>query len=290
MQPALSAFAFCAPVAPTHPGATAHPVEPLSVISVIAWTGAAPALAASVRAAFGVALPPPGRWTQAGDLAALWVGPGHWWLQRERASPLFAELAPVAATHAALIDISDARAMLRISGPAAPTILASLLPIDLHPPCRQYGGRAYRCANPPVGRRTDLRPVLPAQLRRQPVARRGTGGGRARTAGLRAVHGGSARAGLRGHGHSGASRRPPYASHVTPHRNPASTGRFTPVIAEAPSPSSQAITRPTLQRRCAGETRRDRVHADALAAPFGGQGHGQVGHRRLGRAVAMHRG
>jgi sarcosine oxidase subunit gamma len=139
MQPALSAFAFCAPVAPTHPGATAHPVEPLSVISVIAWTGAAPALAASVRAAFGVALPPPGRWTQAGDLAALWVGPGHWWLQRERASPLFAELAPVAATHAALIDISDARAMLRISGPAAPTILASLLPIDLHPRAFQPG-------------------------------------------------------------------------------------------------------------------------------------------------------
>jgi heterotetrameric sarcosine oxidase gamma subunit len=129
----LSAFAGCAPVAAVHAGATAVPVEPLSVVSVTAWNGSAAALADAVRAAFGLDLPPPGRWTQAGELAALWVGPDHWWLQREHASALLAELTPVAGDHAALIDISDARAVLSISGPAAPTILASLLPIDLHP-------------------------------------------------------------------------------------------------------------------------------------------------------------
>jgi sarcosine oxidase subunit gamma len=106
---------------------------PLSIVSVTAWSGADPALSGSVQAAFGLTLPQAGRWTQAGDIAALWVGPGHWWLQRERASALFAELEPVVGGHAALIDISDARAVLRVSGAAAPTILASLLPIDLHP-------------------------------------------------------------------------------------------------------------------------------------------------------------
>lgn len=136
---ALSAFAGCSPVVAAHEGATARAVEPLSVVSVTAWKGAAPALGEAIRAAFGLDLPPPGRWTQAGDLAALWAGPDHWWLQRERAGALLGELTPVAGGHAALIDISDARAVLRLAGPAAPTILASLLPIDLHPRAFQPG-------------------------------------------------------------------------------------------------------------------------------------------------------
>ncbi len=119
-----SAFAGCAEGAAARPSATARPLGPLSIVSVTAWSVADPALSGSVQAAFGLTLPSAGRWTQAGDLAALWVGPGHWWL---------------AAGHAALIDISDARAVLRIGGPAAPTILASLLPIDLHPRAFQPG-------------------------------------------------------------------------------------------------------------------------------------------------------
>jgi sarcosine oxidase subunit gamma len=139
MPSAVSAFAGCPRIAAAHAGATARAIEPLSIVSVTAWRGSEAALADSVRAAFGIALPPAGRWTQAGDLAALWVGPGHWWVQRERAGALFAELAPVVGGDAALIDISDARAVLRISGAAAPTMLASLLPIDLHPRAFQPG-------------------------------------------------------------------------------------------------------------------------------------------------------
>jgi len=133
MTPGLSAFAGCAPISPVHSGATARPLEPLSVVALTAWKGAETTLADALRVAFGLSLPAAGRWTEAADIAALWVGPGHWWLQRERASALFAELEPVVGGHAALIDISDARAVLRVSGAAAPTILASLLPIDLHP-------------------------------------------------------------------------------------------------------------------------------------------------------------
>lgn len=142
----LSAFAGCAPVVPTHEGAVAHPVEPLSVVSVNAWRGGTAALADALRAAFGLDLPEPGRWTQAGDLAAVWAGPGHWWLQRERAGALLAELTPLVGAHAGLIDISDARAVLRVRGPAARDMLASLLPIDLHPRAFQPGHAATTVA------------------------------------------------------------------------------------------------------------------------------------------------
>jgi methylglutamate dehydrogenase subunit D len=140
----LSAFAGCAPVVAAHEAAVARPVDGLSIVSVTAWRGAAPALAGALQAAFGLELPPPGRWTQSGDLVALWAGPGHWWLQRDRA--LLAELAPIAGAHAGLIDISDARAVLRLAGAAAPTILASLLPIDLHPRAFQPGHLATTVA------------------------------------------------------------------------------------------------------------------------------------------------
>lgn len=128
-----SAFAGCKPVASSHGGAEAAPVEGLSIVSVTAWRDAEPALIEAMQSAFALALPEAGRWTHAGDLVAMWVGPGHWWLQREAGGLLLPEIAAAAADRAGLIDISDARATLRIHGPAARDILASLLPIDLHP-------------------------------------------------------------------------------------------------------------------------------------------------------------
>ena len=124
-----SAFAGCAPVVPAHEGARAIPVEPLASVSVTVWPGQTEAL----REALGFDLPAPGRWTHAGALVAVWLGPGHFLLQREGSAPLPPELAPVVGDTAALIDLTDARATLRIAGPACRDILAALLPIDLHP-------------------------------------------------------------------------------------------------------------------------------------------------------------
>jgi sarcosine oxidase subunit gamma len=125
---AESAFAGCAPVLPTREGAAAHPVEPLSLVSVTVWHGEDTALAHLAKTTFALDLPQAGRWTHAGDIIAIWIGPGHWWLQ----GALLRDLTPLAA-HAGLIDLSDARAMLRIYGPEDRDMLASLLPIDLHP-------------------------------------------------------------------------------------------------------------------------------------------------------------
>ncbi len=128
----LSAFTKVKSVAATHGSTTAMPIEPRSVVSITAWRGAAPALADAAQVTFGLTLPQPGRWIEHNGLAAIWAGPGHWWLQRDGRSELLAELAPLA-PHAGLIDMSDARAVLRLSGPAARDILMGLLPLDLHP-------------------------------------------------------------------------------------------------------------------------------------------------------------
>lgn len=109
---------------------------PLSVVSVTAWRDAA--LAEAVEAAFGLTLPQAGRWTQRDGLAAIWAGPGHWWLQREGRTKLLQELAPLA-RHAGLIDISDGRAVFRVSGALARDALMGLLPLDLHPSVFQPG-------------------------------------------------------------------------------------------------------------------------------------------------------
>lgn len=133
-----SAFAGAAAVAATQGNTTARPVEPLSVISVTAWRGQDAALAEAARAAFGIDLPAPGRWTSHDGLTAIWAGPGHWWLQRDGRCNLMQELAPLA-VHGGLIDISDVRAVLRISGANARDVLLGLLPLDLHPRAFQPG-------------------------------------------------------------------------------------------------------------------------------------------------------
>jgi sarcosine oxidase subunit gamma len=132
-----SAFAGCASVVAAHEAANAVPVEPLATVSVTVWPGCADALGAALVRGYGLELPAAGRWTQAGALAAVWLGPNHFAVQRVGDAPLLPELAQVAGELAALIDLTDARAVLRITGPAACEILAALLPIDLHP--RAFG-------------------------------------------------------------------------------------------------------------------------------------------------------
>lgn len=126
----LSAFAGCPPIAAA--GLHVQPVEPLAAVSVTAWPGQAAPLEAALRGLGGPALPQAGRWTEANGLVAVWLGPQHYGLQREGEAPLLPELTPLAA-YATLIDLTDARAVLRVSGPASRGILARLLPLDLHP-------------------------------------------------------------------------------------------------------------------------------------------------------------
>ena len=116
-------FAGCAPIVATHEDARATPVEPLAAVSVTVWPGRTPELD----------LPAPGRWTTIENIVAVWLGPNHYAFQREGTAPLFPDVERLLGDAAALIDVTDARATLRLAGPAARDILAGLLPIDLHP-------------------------------------------------------------------------------------------------------------------------------------------------------------
>ena len=106
---------------------------PVTSVSVTAWPGEAAALAARVQAAFGLALPAPGRWTAAGGMVAVWLGPGHWQVEQDGRPDLAEALADAVGAHGGVIDVSDARAVLRLSGPGSRDVLARLLPLDLHP-------------------------------------------------------------------------------------------------------------------------------------------------------------
>lgn len=84
--------------------------------------------------AFGVALPQmPGRVTEAGHRACLWLGPGEWLLLApdgdDPAPALHAALAGLAHS---LVDVSDGFAALVLSGPGAARTLSAGCPLDLH--------------------------------------------------------------------------------------------------------------------------------------------------------------
>lgn len=108
-------------------------MPPVTAASVTAWPGAAAALAERLDAAFGLALAGPGRWTAAGALVSAWLGPDQWQIEHADRPELARELAAAVGAQGGVIDMSDARAVLRLSGPASRDVLARLLPLDLHP-------------------------------------------------------------------------------------------------------------------------------------------------------------
>jgi heterotetrameric sarcosine oxidase gamma subunit len=108
-------------------------IAPLTVVSLTAWPGEAAALAERLRARFGLELAEAGRWTEAGDLACIWLAPDHWQIERAGAHDLAPDLAALAGPHGGVIDVTDARAALRIGGGGSRDLLARLLPLDLHP-------------------------------------------------------------------------------------------------------------------------------------------------------------
>ena len=90
---------------------------------------------ANIGAAFGVALPTqPMRAAQAGDRAALWLGPDEWLLlapENECAEVRAAVSGALGAQPASLVDISARQAGLDIAGPGAAEVLSAGCPLDL---------------------------------------------------------------------------------------------------------------------------------------------------------------
>ena len=110
--------------------------DDLAMATVIARKGQAVPLAGRVHSLFGIALPGRPKRVIAGNVAFIGTGPSQW-LAIEQASrdpqAFAAKLKRDLAGLASISDQSDARAVIRISGPAARQALAKGLPIDLHP-------------------------------------------------------------------------------------------------------------------------------------------------------------
>jgi heterotetrameric sarcosine oxidase gamma subunit len=81
---------------------------------------------AALKKALGLALPAPGQVTAGkGGTRAIWVGPGR--------ALVCGAAVPDLAALAAVVDQSDASAVVRVEGAAVTDVLARLVPIDLRP-------------------------------------------------------------------------------------------------------------------------------------------------------------
>jgi sarcosine oxidase subunit gamma len=107
---------------------------PLDMVQVAAF-GDAPALAERLSKHFGLTITAaPNRALAAGDLTALWHGPGQWLIVRAPdAAPLADELSGLCADDAAVVDLGHARTALRLEGDGVRDLLAKGTSVDLRP-------------------------------------------------------------------------------------------------------------------------------------------------------------
>jgi heterotetrameric sarcosine oxidase gamma subunit len=121
---------------PSPAGVTVASCDDLALATVIARKGQLAPLAQKVRILYDIALPTGPKRVTAGAIAVIGMGPGQW-LAVEQASrdpqAFAAKLKNDLAGLASIADQSDARAVVRLSGPAARQVLAKGLPVDLHP-------------------------------------------------------------------------------------------------------------------------------------------------------------
>ena len=101
------------------------------------------AFKAAVKSVTGVDLPVmPNTTARSGDFRILWLGPTEWWVVSANAEPakLVDDLRQAfSGQHAAVIDVSESRTVISISGPSARDVLARGCSLDLHPRVFQPG-------------------------------------------------------------------------------------------------------------------------------------------------------
>jgi methylglutamate dehydrogenase subunit D len=123
--------------------------DDLTIASFAASKGKAEDLKAAIRTAYGAELPTTPERIEAKGIAFIWYGPDQWLAvaERERGRDLETELKKMTVGLAAVVDQSDGRAVIHISGPRARDVLAKGLPIDLHPRAFKANGVAISHAS-----------------------------------------------------------------------------------------------------------------------------------------------
>jgi sarcosine oxidase subunit gamma len=116
-------------------GLTIEERTDLSFASVIAKRGKRDALVSAVETAYGVALPNGPRRVSRGSVTFAGTGPDQWIASAEgaEAQNFAARVRGRIGLFAAVADQTDARLVLRLSGPQVRAVLAKGVPLDLHP-------------------------------------------------------------------------------------------------------------------------------------------------------------
>lgn len=124
--------------APERP-ALALAERPRSLVCVMARKDKANTFTAAIKAAFGLDLPPPGRWAAGAEAEAIWIQPAGWLLESEPCAPgaLRARVAAATEGLGAAVDQSSGRSVIRFAGAPARSVLATCCRLDLHP--RAFG-------------------------------------------------------------------------------------------------------------------------------------------------------
>ena len=107
----------------------------LSLASIASADGKSEQVSAAIQSAYGVQLPHRPMRVGDADISFLWYGPNRWMAVSERngGRELETELQRHLGQLAAVVDHSDGRAVVRVSGARTRDVLAKGLPIDLHP-------------------------------------------------------------------------------------------------------------------------------------------------------------
>jgi heterotetrameric sarcosine oxidase gamma subunit len=118
------------------PGVSLAERPGLAIWQISAWREAdIAALRRALAEQLGVTLPEGRAALSEGDVVLFRIAPRRWWLVRPEdwSSDLAARLVAALTSRAALTDLSHARTVLRLNGPASENVLQRLCRIDLHP-------------------------------------------------------------------------------------------------------------------------------------------------------------
>lgn len=109
--------------------------EDVTIASLAAAKGQADALRDLIRTTYGADLPASNKRTVGKGIEFVWAGPELWLAIADRGADrdLERELKALVGPMAAVVDHSDGRVIVRVSGPKARDVLVKGVPIDLHP-------------------------------------------------------------------------------------------------------------------------------------------------------------
>lgn len=136
-KPALAAQSAFTDLKSTSHAAFAIDIrDDMTIASIASAKGKVEEIKAAIQAAYSVTLPDKPVRVAGDGIAFIWHGPGQWMALADRGPndrDLELELKPVLAGLAAVVDQSDGRAVVRVSGSRVRDVLAKGIAIDLHP-------------------------------------------------------------------------------------------------------------------------------------------------------------